>query len=693
MIAVVLVATACSSHSNASGPTTRATTAPAPPTTTRPIPATPTRSTCALNIATVAITGTDGTASAIGWAGNSQGVVTCLGGSFFVQSGINRAFGFGIYAGEKTAWSDTDGYLPEQITKFRRGGAHVAIIEFADRLVVGGAPFVAVYARVKVQNPTGSAIEADPQPTPGLIPLTHASNRVAAGGSAVQDYVVATDRFGATTAWPSATALVAAGGFMRHEQHMLDFWNTQLKTIAEIAVPDHRLDAAYRAGFVYTEIARSGTHLNTGVNGYEAEFSHDVVGILATRFTQGDFAGAHALLLEARDAIASQGQYEDGFWTYSWPWAIYLMKTGGLAFTRANFAGIESDAHRIATDRTGPGGIIGATNDIDSNGDWTVDDEEALTGLAAYAYVARRVGNATEAEWAGAQYRDLLAAMNRTLDATIARNHLDYVPCSMVQPNSANRCKNPQDANWAAPFLFGRWAWDAARFGAPIDGPAARLIDATYTYGFDRLKGVLPPDTFGGYPGDYYSTAYNAGYGSGGLASAHHRDQGIRSYEFMIEHTQSGPYSWWESSSAPSAVTPWIGDHPSAGQGSSPHAWGIANANKVLLDSLVAQDSDGTLLVGRGVPDAWLGHGDTIEVANFPTMNGQRVTLRISANDRTVVESLTGARPSGAILVQLPGFVGNVASASAGTIDDATGTVRVPAATRTVTIRLKRAPA
>ena len=125
-----------------------------------------------------------------------------------------------------------------------------------------------------------------------------------------------------------------------------------------------------------------------------------------------------------------------------------------------------------------------------------------------------------------------------------------------------------------------------------------------------------------------YSTGYNAGYGSGGLASTHYRDQGILSYEFMITHTQSGPYSWWESASAPSTRSPWVGSHPSAGGGSSPHAWGIANANKVLLDSLVAQASDGSVIVGRGVPNAWLASGKTISVTNFPTTNGKRIAVK-----------------------------------------------------------------
>ena len=135
------------------------------------------------------------------------------------------------------------------------------------------------------------------------------------------------------------------------------------------------------------------------------------------------------------------------------------------------------------------------------------------------------------------------------------------------------------------------------------------MIDATYDYGFARLKGKLPPNTFGGFPGDYYSTGYNAGYGTAGLASQHHRDQGILSYEFMIANSQSGPYSWWESSSAPSTDNPWLGRHPASGQGSSPHAWGMSQANGVLLASLVAQRTDGAIIVGRGVPAQWLRGG------------------------------------------------------------------------------------
>ena len=197
-----------------------------------------------------------------------------------------------------------------------------------------------------------------------------------------------------------------------------------------------------------------------------------------------------------------------------------------------------------------------------------------------------------------------------------------------------------------------------------MSGPGQTLIDATYAYGFGRLRGVLPPDTTGGFPGDYYSSGYNAAMGSAGLASADYRDQGILDYEFMLANSQSGPLSWWESSGPPDPRSPWVGRHPSSGQGASPHAWGMAGANKVLLDSLVAQRADGSLVVGRGVPPGWLARGTPITVSNFPTTAGRRIGLTISSSGRSVSLTLRGPRPAGPVLFQLPSFVHNLAAAS-----------------------------
>jgi hypothetical protein len=647
-----------------------------------------------------AIQGLFGDAGLIGWQGNHDGVVACLGGSFYVRDGRDTTYGFGLYDESATTWSNEEGYLPALVTRFHREGVDVSITNFADEVPFGGHPYVVVYSRVRVHNPTTQPVVADPAASAGLVALSDPPSTVPPGRTVDHDYAIAADRFGRAYPWPVDAQLRAAGGFEAHFAHMRAFWNGRLASIAQITdLPDAELVNAYKAGFVYTQIIRDGTHLNTGPDNYNNEFSHDVIGILANLFTQGDFADAHALLLRARAVIGSERMYDDGVWKYSWPWAVYLMKTGDVSFVRANFAtngpggnaepSIENAAHQIAADRTGPGGIMRSTNDIDSNGYWTIDDYSALFGLAAYRYVAQQVGNTAEAAWATAQYDSLLSATNRTLLATVTANHLDYIPCSIVQPNTSNRCVDPEDANWAAPFNSGRWGWDGYLLGARQTGPAIDLVDDTYRYGFSRLRNVLPPDTFGGYPWRYfYSSGYNAGYGSWGLIGTRYRDQGIRSYEFMLTHTESGPLSWWESTARPKPGNPWVGSHPIGGQGSSPHAWGMANADKVLLDSLVAQRADGGLIVGRGVPTSWIADGRRIAVTNFPTLAGGRVGVTISTEGRVVRLSMTGPLP-GRVLFQLPAFVANIASASAGSVDNESGTVTLAPTARTVEVVLR----
>jgi hypothetical protein len=649
------------------------------------------------------VSGTFGDAGLIGWAGDKDGVVACLGGSFYVRDGKNTTYGYGVYDNATTTWKNADGYLPALVTTFHRDGARISITNFGDAVRIGGHRYVAVYSRVAVHNPTTKSVTINPFATPGLTKLHGASNQVAPGKTVNHDYVVAADRFGKSYSFPSGKALKAAGGYAKHFAHMKSFWNHQLTHIANVAqLPDHSLVNAYKAGFINTQIIRDGTHLTTGENGYDMEFSHDVIGILANLIIQGDDKQAKRLMIRARHVIGIQRQYDDGVWKYPWLWAEYILKTGNVGFAKAHFSkngptgatepSIKDTAHQIAKERTGPGGIMKETSDIDANGFWTIDDYSALFGLAAYRYVAKQVGAHGQVTWAKKQYASLLKATNKTLNKTISTNHLNYLPCSMTEPNTSNRCSNPEDANWAAPFLFGRWAWDGYLFGAHIAGPGKSLIDATYNYGFGRLQGKLPANTLGGYSPDFYSTGYNAGYGSWGLASNQHRDQGILGYEFMVKNSQSGPFAWWESAANPNPGSPWKGVHPASGNGSSPHAWGIANANMALLDSLLAQRSNGQLLVGRGVPTAWLAGKHPVVVRNFPTTEGHHVGASIVTHGKRVKLTMTGDRPAGDVVFDLPAFRNGIASANRGHIDNAAGTVTIPAGTHRVTVHLKHTP-
>jgi hypothetical protein len=110
-----------------------------------------------------------------------------------------------------------------------------------------------------------------------------------------------------------------------------------------------------------------------------------------------------------------------------------------------------------------------------------------------------------------------------------------------------------------------------------------------------------------------------------------------------------------------------------------------------LLDSLLSQRANGSLIVGRGVPDSWISSGRTIAVSNFPTTDGRRIGVTITSRGNRVTLRVTGT-PSGPVAFELPAFVGNIAAASAGTIDEGAGVVTVPASTRSVTVVLTNAP-
>ncbi|MEU6848925.1 hypothetical protein ABZ901_03185 [Actinacidiphila alni] len=626
----------------------------------------------------------------IGWDGDKDAAIAHRDGSFDIRDGKNTTARFGIYNNPGSLqWTNAGGYYPALVTTFQRDNTTVTITNFGDKVTIGGHDYVAVYSRVTVANHDTVAHTEDPAPSSGPIALNSAGSTVQPGRTVAHDYVVAVDRFGATYGWPSDSSLTAAGSYDAHYAHMTAYWDGRLGQIAQLGLPDPRLVNAYKAGMIYGEIVKDGTALDVGENGYDQVWNHDLIGILVNRFAQGDLADARTQLTRL-DPNDSPANYDDGHWTFPWPWAVYLQKTGDTAFVQSNFGRIRTEAHRIQADATGPGGVMKATNDIDSQGYWTVDNAEALMGLAAYRYVAAGVGDTAEANWAQQTYTTLLNAVNAALTTTINAHHLSYIPCALDAPNDGNACGQQNNANWAALFLFGRWNWDGYLFGAQQNGPMATMVDATYDNGFARLAG-LPAHTYGGYTG--FSTGYNAGYGEAGLASADHRAEGVYDYQFMITNSQSGPFSWWEG--IPTAgTTNWSpGTHATAGTGSSPHMWGQANASKVLLDSLVAEKADGQVVVGRGVPTEWLRSGATTSATNVPIAGGHRMGATVTSSGSTVTLTLSGDAPAGGVSFQLPSFAGNIASATAGRVNSAAGTVTLAAGTTSTTVTLVQPPA
>ncbi len=88
------------------------------------------------------------------------------------------------------------------------------------------------------------------------------------------------------------------------------------------------------------------------------------------------------------------------------------------------------------------------------------------------------------------------------------------------------------------------------------------------------------------------------------------------------------------------------------------------------------------------MPNPWVSDSNPIALANVPITGGRRMGLNIATSGTHVTLTLSGSSPAGPVLFQLPAFVNNIASSSAGAIDEATGTVTLPATARTVTVRM-----
>jgi hypothetical protein len=710
--------------------------------------------------------------TAMGWEGNWWPTFEYASGAFFARGvgastykiaygtlpdhapsagtticGAMYSFGVTTAGGSPASgsiqWTMADGYLPAFTTAFTRNQVAISITDFEDKVSIGGHAFGLVYSRVAVTNNGTAPATIDPAPSAGLVGLTSNATTVAAGQSVHHDYVVAVDDFGSGQPLPTGSTLSSsAPTFDQAYAQMSAYWQDRLSSIPTFVLPDvaipnanltspgTQLENAFRANFIYTRIVQVGKAPFSGANNYAWLLNHDLPGMLANRFSLGDFQDAQNLLLAGRASEVIAGTfpsyganyYLDGWWKTPWPWAIYLAKTGDTAFVKRYFndtGGGYGDSllslmHQIPSHTTA-GGYLAASNDNDSQGTWLFDDYSAIVGLAAYKYIASQIGNTGEATWADGQLAALVTATNGGLKTNQQGNHFSYLPCEVNAPMSGDRCgNNGADANWASAAFYGQNAWDSFLLGANLTGIVGdpTQTDGLYDYGFNTLLAGNPPfPSAGGYPG--YSTADNTGYAQGGLFGNKYRALALTSYAWQIGTTTGGPYAWWEANKVgPSASDPWAGSHPPPHFGACPYAWPMAGQSLALLDSIAAEALSPTpsggsfayerpLYIGRGIPDAWLVSGQSISASNLTSafdMSSCRrstyaVTIRVgSGAPRAITIELCGTLPGGPVRVELPIFdsVGVSAVTSGGSYDASTKTVTVTPGATTVVIQLAK---
>lgn len=642
----------------------------------------------------------------LGWEGDFDAPCIWVDGTVTMRDRGNARATFGVSSLDtnSVSWEIAEGYLPCWTSRFTKNGMTYAISHFADCVPYNGNDYEVLYSRLTVTNESGVA-RVMPAVSGILARMTDEPQAIDDGETVTVDYCVACDRFGKDIPYPEDTVFAGMGTYDDHYIHMKNYWNTRLETIAEISLPGKYalLSDAIKAGYIYTLIISDGYELHVGEGSYDRVFDHDVIGMLATLVTLGHtdhFA-------EYASTILKNIQYPDAAWKFSFPFAVYLEKTGDFDVICHYWNDIKLNTHKIESEREiykngaltlsdgSPAMIMKLTNAIDSQGYWTIDNYAAMFGLLTYTYIAdamyKKYGKdeyLAERGWASSLYDKMLESVITIMKYNMAENGFDYISINMEVPNEQTERRNPMDGNWASMYLFGRWDWDGYLFGADRNNFLADKLDYTYEYILKAKAPYLPsPYTMGGYPG--VSSAYNAGYYSAALAGEKYRTYGIEAYMWLLENATSCPFGTWEGIGQISTETVLKGSAASAGSGSCQHMWGQSVNTKVVIDSFLAEKADGTVIVGRGLPLSFNADGETAEISNYLCRGGKRIGYRMTTKNGTVTLEFTGDILDGEMSIELPVLAGNIAAVSGDLgFDSDAGKVTVPAGVREVSIRL-----
>ena len=628
----------------------------------------------------------------IGWDGDKNAGLAMIDGTIGIRErpelnlpgpdlrwgirGVGHAIAKDLPASTKIEWSNAEGWLPALVTRFEKDGCTITITNFGDQITLGGNHFVAAYSRVAIHNHSGSNKTLLPGQSPQFLVLRQDAPEIADQTTATHDFVIVIDRFGKDIPWPDDESVRKLQTWDQAYEHMRSYWTNRLERLMKIKnLPDPAIINQFKADYCHARIAMDGTVLNAGEFGYDEPFSHDLISQTIHLFLLGEFDHARewldGLVIE-EDRVKN---YPDATYKYSWPFALYLKLTDDETLVRERFGNIQRAMRVIASHRDGPDGALGKTWALDNFGFWTLDNFSALQGLGCYAYICRRLGNTEELKWSETQYQSLLSAVEAeltSLSPDVLSNRMDgFEPGGIL-------------------FAFGAWPWDGYLWNLAQGNPPSR-IDASYDW-LAKNQGFKSPhiwaEPWGGTPEHpAFFSVYSVGATSGMLRGTKWRSEGVRAFQFMLQNAQQGPLCYWECATMP-AESSWSDTHPHSGTGDCPHIFGSALAEKVLIESLIAEKSDGTVIIGRGIPTEWCAPGQRIEISDAPVSSRNKIGYRMEAfADRIEIE-LTGAPPAGPMWIDLPAFIGREISTSAGSFDANEHRVVLPAATGRATVLL-----
>jgi hypothetical protein len=669
----------------------------------------------------------------IGWENDHPKSWTFMGGA--VAPGLRDTIQFAVSVEGRTYYPDElspsrkqnikwylrEGFLPVPVSEWDAGPVHVTIQHLADRVLQDTV--TALYSRVELYSSSpveirvGLAIGgAKELPLPLTGEPTHAKkfrmsyeSVIQPGRKVVHDFV----SLASGSATPSQ--LAAAGGFDAHYDSMKTYWLGRLKPLTHpVALPNSELVNMYKALqiVIWENMVKVGNEHEihaaprapAGLFDYDRTFTHDVPNYADQFMREGDCELAKKIIdsryyKELNRVEFGAVNYLDTIGKYMLPFAEYLRVTGDLAyFTPERRQNLKTAARNIHAARVFDDprhyGLMKKSQDFENwadDGDFLLcDNWGALHGLQAYKNICIALGDTQESKWAEMEMSDLNQCLNNAISRFCEGNKSDYYFGSFDKISALRY----QDVNYSwVPYsgALSTFPWGAYLKGFELGGAWKEKLDASLEYALrQRDEKRIPEGSWGtwwGHPS--FGSCYNASAGLQCLLSDKYRTEAIKNVEFLAEH-QCSPFQWSEAFEFKGADQ-WVGMYtPPVDYGNS-ESWGYSFIKQALLQACISVKSDGTVILGRGVPRHWIYPGSVIEWANVCVNRNKKICFRISAAEHSLELAIWGDIPGGEIILDLPILVNNIQSASSGRIDEARGCVVLPADIRKVTVILRSA--
>ncbi len=626
-------------------------------------------------------------------------------------------------------WYLADKFMPSPVSEWRAGDVGVKIQHFSvrrdDKMFLDAT---VVFTRVSLVNNGRQDLTAHLHVSAGPtveVPLTRVPDRsderamafdvpLAPGETAYLDF--ATKANGLI----STADIVGLGGFDENYAYMSDHYRERASGLTRpVSLPDPRMVEMYAANQIVMwesivllpngdyEMRASGGN-PAGLYQYDRTFSHDVPNMVVEFIKEGDLEVARNIMeseyyQRLGHEVDRQLNYLDAVPKYIIPYATYLQVTGDLEyFTSERRSMLKQASRRIRDYRekqlgeefrgTGHYGIMDKSNGLDNGSDYLlIDNFAALHGLAAYEWLSKSFGDEEEAKWARLEMEDLNACLNAALRHTMERRGVDYYMANMDDVGRKNFWAMGYSGNWiGTTLMMPTFPWGAQLKGFDLGGTWKEHFDRSIEHAL-KLRDqhpVIPEGSWGAWWGNEYGTVYNAGMGFQTLASDRYRTLAIKNLEWLLDN-QSAPYQWGENFDRGFTDDDWtVPAHDY-------ETWGLSFMKQALLEACLSVKTDGTLIVGRGIPNRWLKRGAVVAWEAVRVNDGRILDFSISAMGQSVTLKLEGDDPVGPVVFNLPAFVGNISKVVADgkpvkEFDVARGIVELPATTREATVEFIR---